>query len=80
MNEEEEEAPFEDLCIRWNRLARERHTVRSKEQRAANANWRATHRDVRSDAQIAADANWRATQRVVRSDVQIATDVSWRAT
>jgi len=68
---------MEDPCIRRNRLAKERHVVRSEKQRAADANRRATHRVARSDAQIAADASWRATQRTVRSDAQIATDASW---
>jgi hypothetical protein len=31
MNEEEEEAPLEDSCIRQNRLARERHAARFEE-------------------------------------------------
>jgi hypothetical protein len=50
MNEEEEEAPLEDLRIRWNRLARERHAARSEEQRAADANRQATHRAARNNA------------------------------
>jgi len=41
MNEEEEEAPLEDLCVCRNCLAWERHIVRSEEQRAADANQRA---------------------------------------
>jgi len=31
MNEEEEEAPLEDPCFRWNHLAQERHVVQSEE-------------------------------------------------
>jgi len=38
MNEEEEEAPLEDPRIRRNRLARERHVVRSKKQCVVDAN------------------------------------------
>ncbi len=49
MNEEEEEAPR--VC--WNRLAWERHAVRSKEQRATDASQRAAQRAARSNAQIA---------------------------
>jgi hypothetical protein len=41
MNEEEEEAPLDDPCIRLNRLAWERHAVQSEEQHATDANWRA---------------------------------------
>jgi hypothetical protein len=78
MNEKEEEAPLEDSRIRRNHLARERHAARSKKQRVADANRRATHRVARSDAQIAADASRWATRRAVHSDVQIAADASWR--
>jgi hypothetical protein len=42
MNEEEEEAALEDLRVRQNYLAQERHAVRSEEQRATDARWRAT--------------------------------------
>jgi hypothetical protein len=41
MNKKEKEAPLEDLCVCQNRLARERHVVRSKEQRAMDARQRA---------------------------------------
>jgi hypothetical protein len=27
MNKEEEEAPLEDLCVYWNRLAQEKHVA-----------------------------------------------------
>jgi len=37
MNEEEEESPLQARRLRRNRLARERHAARSKEQRAADA-------------------------------------------
>jgi hypothetical protein len=37
MNEEEEEAPLEGPPVRRNRLARERHAARSKEQCVADA-------------------------------------------
>ncbi len=40
MNEEEEESPLEGPRLRRNRLARERHAIRSKEQRAADASRR----------------------------------------
>ncbi len=40
MNEEEEESPLEGPHVCRNRLAQERHAVRSKEQRAADANQR----------------------------------------
>jgi hypothetical protein len=50
MNKEEEEAPLEDLRIRRNRLARERHAARSEEQHVVDANWRATQRAAHSDA------------------------------
>ncbi len=76
MNEEEEEAPLEDSRIRQNRLARERHAIRSKKQRAIDANRRAIHRATCSDAQIATDANRRETQRAVHSNAQIAADAS----
>jgi adenylate kinase family enzyme len=76
MNEEEEDAPLEDLRIRRNHLARERHVARFEEQRAADANRRAIHRATCSDAQIAADASWRATQRAVCSNAQNAMNVS----
>jgi hypothetical protein len=77
MNEEEEEAPLEDLRIRRNRLARERHIARSEEQRAVDANRWAIHRVARSDAQIVADANRQATQRTARNDAQNAMNASW---
>jgi len=48
MNEDEEEA----LRVRRNRLARERHTARSKEQCAMDASWRAAQRPTRSNVQI----------------------------
>jgi len=48
MNEEEEEAPR----IRRNRLARERHATRSKEQRVVDASRRAAQRPTRSNVQI----------------------------
>jgi hypothetical protein len=41
MNKEEEEAPLEDPRICRNRLAREKHVVWSKEQRAVDASRRA---------------------------------------
>jgi hypothetical protein len=44
MNEEEEESPLEDLRVRRNRLAQERHTVQSKEQRATDASRQAAQR------------------------------------
>jgi hypothetical protein len=50
MNEEEDEAPLEDLRVRRNCLARERHAVRSKEQRAMYASRRVAQRAARSDA------------------------------
>jgi hypothetical protein len=50
MNEEEEEAPLEDPRVRQNCLAREKHVAQSKEQRVANANWRAVQRAARNDA------------------------------
>jgi len=50
MNEKEEEAPLEDLCVRQNRLAWERHVVWFEEQRVTNASQRATQRGVRNDA------------------------------
>ncbi len=78
MNEEEEEAPLEDPRLRRNRLARQRHASRSKKQRAADANRRATHRAARSDAQIVADASQRKTQKAMPSNAQIAADASWR--
>jgi hypothetical protein len=53
MNEEEEEAPLEDPHVRWNYLARERHATRYEEQRATDANRRATQTGVRNDVQIA---------------------------
>ncbi len=37
MNEEEEESPLEGPRVRRNRLARERHVARSKEQHVADA-------------------------------------------
>jgi len=40
MNEEEEESPLEGPRLHRNRLARERHAARSKEQRAADASRR----------------------------------------
>jgi len=40
MNEEEEESPLEGPRLRRNRLTRERHAVRSKEQRVADASRR----------------------------------------
>jgi len=49
MNEKEDEAPLEDPCIRPNRLARERHAARSKEQHATNASQRAAQRGARSE-------------------------------
>jgi hypothetical protein len=61
MNEEEEEALLEDLRIRQNRLARERHVARSEKQCAVDANQRAIRKAARSDAQIVADASRRAT-------------------
>jgi hypothetical protein len=39
MNEEEEEAPLEDLRVCRNRLARERHVAQSKEQCVIDASW-----------------------------------------
>jgi len=53
MNEKEEEAPLEDPRVHQNRLARERHVARSKEQHATDASRRATQKGVRNDAQIA---------------------------
>jgi hypothetical protein len=49
MNKEEEEASR----FRRNRLAWERHTVQSKEQRAVDASWRAAQRAAHNNAQIA---------------------------
>jgi hypothetical protein len=75
MNEEEEEAPLEGPRVRRNSLARERHAARSKKQRAANANRRATQRVARSDAQTVMDANRRAVQRAAHNDAQIALEM-----
>jgi len=58
MNEEEEEAPLEDSRVRWNRLAQERHVVRSKEQPVTYASRQVAQRAARSNVQIVADANW----------------------
>jgi hypothetical protein len=49
MNKEEEEAPLEDPRIHWNYLARERHIVRSEEQRVADASRWAIQKGVCSD-------------------------------
>jgi hypothetical protein len=53
MNEEEEEAPLEDLCVCQNHLAWERHVAQFEEQRATNASRRVAQRATRSDVQIA---------------------------
>jgi hypothetical protein len=53
MNEEEEESPLEDSRVRRNRIAREKHAARSKEQRAVDASRWATQRVARNDAHIA---------------------------
>jgi hypothetical protein len=53
MNEEEEESPLEDPRVRRNYITREKHATRSKEQRAVDANQRATQKVARNDAQIA---------------------------
>ncbi len=37
MNKEQEEAPLEDPRVRRNHLARERHAIRSEEQRVVDA-------------------------------------------
>jgi len=76
MNEEEEEALLEDSRVRWNRLARERHVVRSEEQPATYASRQVAQRAVRSDAQIVADANRQAVQRAAHNDAQIAMDAN----
>jgi hypothetical protein len=52
MNEEEEESLLEDPRVCRNRIAREKHAARSKDQRAVDANRRTTQRAARSDAQI----------------------------
>jgi hypothetical protein len=72
MNEEEEEAPLEGPRVRWNRLAREKHAARSKEQRAADANRRVAQRVARNDVETAVDANRRAVHRSTHNDAQIA--------
>ncbi len=63
MNEEEEESPLEDSCVRRNRIAQEKHAARSKEQRAMDANRRATQRVAHSDAQITLENAARANAR-----------------
>jgi hypothetical protein len=65
MNKEEEEAPLEDPRIRWNHLARERHVAWFEEQRAADANHRATQRVMRSDTQIALENVTRVNARML---------------
>jgi hypothetical protein len=65
MNEEEEESPLENPCVRRNRIAREKHVARSKEQRAVDANRRATQRVARSDVQIALENATRANTRTL---------------
>jgi hypothetical protein len=53
MNEEKEEAPLDDSCVHQNRLAQERHTARSEEQRAIDVSQQAAQRGAHSNAQIA---------------------------
>jgi hypothetical protein len=72
MNEEEEEAPLEGSHVRRNRLARERHVARSKEQRATDARRRTIQRATHKDAQITTDATWRVDQRVAHNNAHIA--------
>ncbi len=62
MNEKEEEAPLEDSRVRHNHLAQERHVVRSKEQHATDASWRAIQRAAHNNAQIVVDASQRTAQ------------------
>jgi len=61
MNKEQEEAPLEDPRVRRNRLAQERHAIRSEEQRVVDVSQRVVQRVVRSDVHRATDASRRVT-------------------
>jgi hypothetical protein len=80
MNEEQEEAPLEDLCVHRNHLVREKHVLRSKEQCATDADRHVTQRVVHSDVQIAVDTNPRLAHRAMRNDAQIVADANQQGT
>jgi hypothetical protein len=68
MNQEEEEDPLDDLRIRRNYLARERHVAQFEGQCVVDASGWATKRVACINVQITVDASRRATQRVALSD------------